>query len=105
MSPTNDPYHQLTDVEVIINYVATAGIAVLLIIIHFFVIYEPTRDPFRRTDQDPSNQWFHPNPVDKIILRTLRHIAKGLMGARQVHANAQVERSFIKVGTDIFGWH
>ncbi|KAJ5952101.1 uncharacterized protein N7479_010514 [Penicillium vulpinum] len=86
----------ITGYRVIANYVATAGIAVLLIIIYFFVGYEPALDPFRKTDQDTLNQSFRPNPIDEIILRTVRYIPKRLMGARKVHINARVEKAFIK---------
>ncbi|KAJ5696149.1 hypothetical protein N7536_006561 [Penicillium majusculum] len=75
--------NDITGQGVIANYVATAGIAVLLIIIYFFVVYDPALDPFRKTDQDSSNHSFRPNPVDEIILRTVRHIPKRLMGDRK----------------------
>ncbi|OQE32791.1 hypothetical protein PENFLA_c001G03716 [Penicillium flavigenum] len=83
----------ITGQGVIANYVATAGIAVLLIIIHFFVVYEPALDPFRKTDY-PLNQSFCPNPIDTIILRTVRRIPKRLMGARKVRANSRVGKGF-----------
>ncbi|KZN88534.1 hypothetical protein EN45_071090 [Penicillium chrysogenum] len=83
----------ITGKGVIANYVATAGIAVLLIIIHFFVVYEPALDPFRKTDY-PLNQSFRPNPIDTIILRTVRRIPKRLMGARKVRVNSQVGKGF-----------
>lgn len=69
----------------------------LLIIIYFFVVYDPALDPFRKTDQDSSNHSFRPNPVDEIILRTVRHIPKLLMGDRKFHISAQIEKGFIEV--------
>ncbi|CAG8179328.1 unnamed protein product [Penicillium nalgiovense] len=82
----------ITGQGVIANYVATAGIAVLLITIHFFVVYQPALDPFRKADY-PLNQSYRPNPIDTTILRTMRRIPKRLMGARNVR-NSQVERGF-----------
>ncbi|CAI7669265.1 unnamed protein product [Penicillium viridicatum] len=92
VSDNND----ITGQGVIANYVATAGIAVLLIVIYFFVVYNPALDPFRKTDQDSLNPSFRPNPVDQIILRTARHIPKRLMGDRKVHISAQIEEGFIE---------
>ncbi|KAJ5356129.1 hypothetical protein N7517_010738 [Penicillium concentricum] len=86
----------ITGRGVIANYVATAAIAVLLIIIYFFVVYEPALDPFRKTDQDPLDESFRPKPIDRMILRTVRHIPKRLMGARKVNINARVENGFIE---------
>ncbi|OQE44769.1 hypothetical protein PENCOP_c002G05954 [Penicillium coprophilum] len=88
--------NDITGSGVIANYVATAGLAVLLIIIYFLVIYDPALDPFRKTDQDPLNQSFRPNPVDELVLRTVRHIPKQLLGARKVRINSQVEKCFIE---------
>ncbi|KAJ5177784.1 uncharacterized protein N7500_000483 [Penicillium coprophilum] len=88
--------NDITGSGVIANYVATAGFAVLLIIIYFLVIYDPALDPFRKTDQDPLYQSFRPNPVDDLVLRTVRHIPKQLLGARKVRINSQVEKCFIE---------
>lgn len=35
--------------EVIANYVVTAGIAKLLIVLYFLVVYDPSQDPLRKT--------------------------------------------------------
>ncbi|KAJ5496687.1 hypothetical protein N7463_008674 [Penicillium fimorum] len=88
--------NDITGPGIIANYVGTAVIAVLLIIIYFLVVYDPALDPFRKTDQDPLNESFRPNPIDTIILRTVRHIPNRLMGARKVYVNAQVKNGFIE---------
>ncbi|KAJ5199886.1 hypothetical protein N7491_009317 [Penicillium cf. griseofulvum] len=86
----------ITGYGVIANYVATAATAVLLIIIYFLVVYEPALDPFRKTDQDHLNQSFRSNPIDKIILQTVRHLPRRLIGPRKLRVNAQVEKCFIE---------
>lgn len=42
--------NDITGVGVFINYIATAGIAVLTILIYYFAMYQPSRDPFERVD-------------------------------------------------------
>ncbi|KAL4860315.1 hypothetical protein BDV12DRAFT_181777 [Aspergillus spectabilis] len=64
----------ITGPGVIIGYTATAGIAVALISVHYFIAFQPVLDPFRHGDNSPSPQAppFSPNPVDMMILRFLR---------------------------------
>ncbi|KAJ5685497.1 hypothetical protein N7536_008116 [Penicillium majusculum] len=90
---SDDP--DITGYGVVTNYVATAGIAVSLILVYFFVIYDPALDPFRNTGEDPPNPLFRPNPVDKIFLRTLRNIPKRFVGDLKISYN-RLERSFIR---------
>lgn len=98
LSPDND----ITGVGVIINYTVTAGIALLVIFIHYVVVYDPSHDPFQvADDSDPP---FRPNPVDEMFLRGLRcwptYIWSRIMGPRRMspHFSARLERTSIKVG-------
>ncbi|KAJ5382364.1 hypothetical protein N7517_000275 [Penicillium concentricum] len=90
---SDDP--DITGYGVVTNYVATAGIAVSLILMYFFVIYDPALDPFRNADEDPPNPLFRPNPVDTIFLRTLRKIPKRFLGDLKIPYN-KLERSFLR---------
>ncbi|KAJ5953116.1 hypothetical protein N7454_000012 [Penicillium verhagenii] len=50
-SDRNPPWYSDSDITgtgVIINYVATSGIALLIIIVYYFTTYEPTHDPFSK---------------------------------------------------------
>ncbi|KAJ6121421.1 hypothetical protein N7512_003886 [Penicillium capsulatum] len=62
ISPDND----ITGVGVLANYIGTAGVAILVILVYFLVVYEPARDPFNKVDA-----YFHPNPVDDTLLTWL----------------------------------
>ena len=48
--------------QVVVSYIATAGIAVLIVNVYYLAIYQPTEDPFRKADETPRP--FRPNPVD-----------------------------------------
>lgn len=98
LSPDND----ITGVGVIINYTVTAGIALLVIFIHYVVVYDPSHDPFQMADD--SDPPFRPNPVDEVFLRGLRcwpkYLWSRIMGPRRMgpHFSARLERTSIKVG-------
>ena len=68
----------------IISYIATAGIAVLIISIYYLTAYEPANDPFERDGQNEMP--FFPNPVDYYLLRWirggLRCVLKRFIGSR-----------------------
>jgi hypothetical protein len=94
--------NDITGVGVVTNYIATAGIAVLIILIYYFTVYQPSQDPFERVDQ--SGFPFRPNPVDEIFLRGLRrgptYVLRRILRSRQIspRAGARLEKIFVKVG-------
>jgi hypothetical protein len=49
----------------------TAGFAVVVILLHYVAIYDPTRDPSQKDGQIPATP-FRPNPIDESILTNLR---------------------------------
>ncbi|KAL4800346.1 hypothetical protein BDV19DRAFT_384700 [Aspergillus venezuelensis] len=64
----------ITSLGVVIGYVGAAGIAVTLIMCHYFIAYSPNIDPFRDASGAPSKRDipFKPNPVDLMILRIIK---------------------------------
>lgn len=84
--------------QVLINYMATAGIAILVILIYYFVVYEPATDPFNRA-QPGSSKHFRPNPVDDLLLGWLRGIFNRVRADRRVDIRRKIrrEQTFIKV--------
>jgi hypothetical protein len=64
----------ITGTGVIIGYNATAGIAVFVIIAHYFLAYQPNLYPFREENNVGCSRAmpFQPNPVDLIILRCIK---------------------------------
>lgn len=63
-----------TLIQVIINYVGLAVFAVLLLIIYFLTIYDPSADPFKRKEDVHSP--LPGNPIDKVVLGFLRSISR-----------------------------
>ena len=84
-----------------INYIGTAGIAVLIILVYYLTAYEPTNDPFERDGQ--SEIPFFPNPVDYHLLGWIRngsrYISKRFLGPHRLNprVSARLENTFIKV--------
>lgn len=83
------------------NYLATAGITVLIILVYYLVIHQPAHDPFGDDDQSPSSsRRFRPNPVDEILLgwlrRPLNHVLESYRMSPRVRS--RLEKTFIKVG-------
>ncbi|KAJ5107889.1 hypothetical protein N7456_004564 [Penicillium angulare] len=74
---------------------ATAGIAMCLILVYFLVIYDPALDPFSKQGDQTSNPWFRSNPVDKIFLQTVRYVPKGFMRSLNV-SYSKVEQIITK---------
>ncbi|KAL4962562.1 uncharacterized protein BDV14DRAFT_202717 [Aspergillus stella-maris] len=64
----------ITGLGVVIGYVGAAGIAVTLIMCHYFIAFSPNVDPFRDANGLPPQRDvpFKPNPVDSMILRMLK---------------------------------
>lgn len=83
----------------IINYIATAAIAVLVIIVYYIAVYEPALDASSKLGHMDTPVPFRPNPVDVVLLRWLRHLPRKMLGNRQVtvRKRARLESTFIKV--------
>ena len=83
----------------IVNYIATAAIAVLVIIVYYIAVYEPALDAFSKLGQMDTPVPFRPNPVDVVLLRWIRHVPRKMLGNRQVSVRrrARLESTFIKV--------
>ncbi|ORY17315.1 hypothetical protein BCR34DRAFT_597106 [Clohesyomyces aquaticus] len=65
------PNPDISGIGVSLGYTITAGIAVLIVILHYVTVYDPTDDVFYDPD-DPSNirrEEHKPNPIDVQILR------------------------------------
>ena len=58
--------------QVITNYVASAGIAVFVILLYVMVAYDPGRDPFEKDEKSPEDPPFRPNAIDQLITRKVR---------------------------------
>ncbi|KAH6673231.1 hypothetical protein B0J14DRAFT_66508 [Halenospora varia] len=63
---SNDPYPDISGIGVVISFMATAYFAVVILVGHYVLAYEPL-DPFRREKQEPES-CFRPNPVDQLVL-------------------------------------
>ncbi|KAJ5240592.1 uncharacterized protein N7469_002183 [Penicillium citrinum] len=96
MNDDND----ITGIGVLIGYCATAGIAVLIILFHYFFTYDPQLDPFREINTgNPYLTRARSNPIDEIILRGPRKLMSLVFGQRiqgQGYAS-KLEASLIKV--------
>lgn len=74
----------------------TAGIAVLIIFIHYVTLYQPTDDPFKATGE--TQRHFRPNPVDQMILSCLRRAAKRIKAyCPDQYIAARINRTFLEV--------
>ncbi|KAL4993399.1 hypothetical protein BDV10DRAFT_179215 [Aspergillus recurvatus] len=62
----------ITGDGVLVDYIATAGIAIILTTAHYFFAYESTLDPFRDEHGVPCSRAvpFRPNPVDCLFCDT-----------------------------------
>ncbi|CAG7939896.1 unnamed protein product [Penicillium salamii] len=82
-----------------IGYCATAGIAVFIIVFHYFFSYEPRLDPFRNKQDDPILCVRpRPNPIDEILLRRPRELFYKAFGTtRKGRKNhVRLENSLVK---------
>ena len=84
----------------IINFIATAGIAILVIFIYYLAEYEPARDALAKTGNFEITSPFRPNPVDVVFLRVVHYIPRQIFGANlmDMHNRARLQSKFIKVG-------
>lgn len=84
----------------IVNYLVTAGIAVLVIVIYYFAVYEPALDAFTKLEHSRTAVPFRPNPVDVVLLQWVRYLPRKVAGACRIGVRnpARLENTFIKVG-------
>lgn len=80
--------------QVITNYVASAGITVFIILLYFFVVFDPVRDPFEKNEKSPEDPPFRPNAIDLLITRKVRGWGQGCMSKCLKN---RLEKSFVKV--------
>ncbi|CAI7584190.1 unnamed protein product [Penicillium discolor] len=76
-NPAFSENSDITGIGIIINNIVTAGFAVVVILLHYIAIYDPTRDPFQKHGQTPATP-FRSNPIDESILNGLRLILRGV---------------------------
>ncbi|KAJ5183820.1 hypothetical protein N7492_001436 [Penicillium capsulatum] len=84
--------------SVIINYLATAGIAVLVILIYYFAVYEPALDAFSKLEHGVTPTPFRPNPVDVVLLQWVRYLPRKILGTFKlgIRNPARLDSTFIK---------
>lgn len=69
-----------------------------LLLIHYLLVYDPSLDPFRPLD-DSLKLAEHPNPVDVLVLGTLRKFRLLRWGvANNRYKGGKLENTFNKVG-------
>ena len=85
----------------VVNYVATAGLSALIIVIYYVAVHDPSVDPFEKArEKTPTTR---PNSVDDSLLTGLRsgprYLMKCILGSHQVktHSNVRLERTLVKV--------
>ncbi|KAJ5630335.1 uncharacterized protein N7484_010435, partial [Penicillium longicatenatum] len=91
--------NDITGVGVVINYIVGAGIAVVITIIYYFFVYQPSQDPYGRTDENAPA--FNANPVDELFLTWLRRWPKRLLTHfrpcwGETRISNRLERIFVK---------
>lgn len=84
----------------VINYLASACIAVVIAFIYYSFVYQPSQDPFGKTDE--SAPTFVSNPVDELYLGWLRRWTEPFIRCVKPdwvkpHISKRLERIFIKV--------
>jgi hypothetical protein len=99
------------DIQVLIGYTATAGIVVLILVCHYHIAHDPTKDPFEKkivsgaTTSHNSRLSPQPNPrpnqIDVAYLSLLSKILAELrprLNRPGTKEYPRVEAVFIKVG-------
>lgn len=81
--------------QVVVGYIATAGIAVLIVNVYYLAIHQPSQDPFENADEASRN--FRPNPVDAAVLTLLRRKLMLCKNGLIFPARARLEGFFLKV--------
>ncbi|KAJ5952525.1 uncharacterized protein N7479_010938 [Penicillium vulpinum] len=99
-TPPLSPDSDITGIGIVINYVVTASIAVLVILVYYLGIYEPNHDPFDRGGQVDNS--FRPNPVDDFFLYGARWLPKRILRwplksrRRSPRFRIRLQQTFIK---------
>ncbi|KAJ6012353.1 hypothetical protein N7522_002708 [Penicillium canescens] len=88
-SPDND----ITGPGVITNYIASAGIAIFTILVYYFSVYEPDRDPFGKEKTHPEDRPFRANAIDQMVTRKTRDWSRGSISER---FKIKLENYFVK---------
>ncbi|KAJ5967207.1 hypothetical protein N7501_003455 [Penicillium viridicatum] len=99
------PDNDISGAGIVISYITTAALAVLIIIVYYLTVYDPSVDPFD-ADADAAQEgamWDHINPLDDLLLRLLRsgpaYTSKWVLGSRKFlspRARCRLERVLIK---------
>ncbi|KAJ5425446.1 hypothetical protein N7465_000516 [Penicillium sp. CMV-2018d] len=99
------PDNDISGAGIVISYITTAALAVLIIIVYYVTVYDPSVDPFD-ADADAAQEgamWDHVNPLDDFLLRWLRsrpaYISKRVLNSRKLlspRARCRLERVLIK---------
>lgn len=103
-SRTRDPV--LTVIEVTIGYIATAGIVVAIIVVHYLTIYQPGLDPFRKDNDtvELTNKpvEFRPNPLDEMVTGFFHRIGRKMTGGGRISSRThrRLEHAITKVSRD-----
>jgi hypothetical protein len=93
--------NDVTGIGVVVNYLATTSLALLIILIYYFIAHQPSRNPFDTSDQDSLS--FRPNPIDDIVLRVLRRrstkLLRRFLGSHRMSAgiSARLEKVLVEV--------
>lgn len=90
-------HHLFKSSQVIVGYTAIAGIAVLIILIDYFIAYRPELDPFRSESENVGNPIIKPHPVDKLFLDSARQGSWAATVIASISRNKHVEKALLKV--------
>ncbi|KAJ6049734.1 Methylthioribulose-1-phosphate dehydratase [Penicillium canescens] len=96
----SSPDSDITGIGVIINYIATAGLSILIIPIYYVTVYDPSHDPFDKAGE--KTILARSNPVDNFILGGLRSGTRYLLkhlrsNQMRPHASVRIANILIKV--------
>ncbi|OQE00638.1 hypothetical protein PENVUL_c048G06412 [Penicillium vulpinum] len=72
-TPALSPNSDITGIGIITNNIVTAGLAIVIISLHYVTVYDETRDPFQKAGQS-----FRPNPIDESSLKLPKLIIRPL---------------------------
>ncbi|KAJ6052295.1 Methylthioribulose-1-phosphate dehydratase [Penicillium canescens] len=95
----SSPDSDITGIGVIINYIATAGLSILIIPIYYVTVYDPSHDPFDKAGE--KTILARSNPVDNFILGGLRSGTRYLLkhlrsNQMRPHASVRIANILIK---------
>lgn len=73
----------------------------LIVSVHYLILYQPSQDPFRTFNQRSFPARIRPNPVDRIVLRWLRHVPKRILTTH--HWNPIVRSRLEMISIKVYG--